>query len=175
VIGRLRVLAERPLDPATGRIVVLLGGAVCVGFVALVGLGLLRPGSTDAPRPVARPPHASVPNVAPLPRRSAGPARPTRSATDRPSQDPQDQPGSPAARRADRELDTHRALQHVPWRRGAASIRLVGARGREAVLAVRAGSIAGARRAYRAFLRRFGDDGSVYLPRLRAKGGNRGR
>jgi hypothetical protein len=175
VIGRLRALAERPLDPATGRIVVLLGGAVCVGFAALVGLGLIGPGARDSARPVAKSPRASVPAVARSPRRSAGSARPIRSSTDRLTQDPQDRAGSRAARRADRELDTHRALQQVPWQHGGVSIELVGARGPKAVLAVRAGGIAGGRRVYRAFLRRFHDDGSTYLPRFRATGGHRGR
>jgi hypothetical protein len=175
VIGRFRAPAERPLDPAIGRLVVVLGGAVCVGFAVLVGFGPAGPGATDSPRPTARPPHASVPADATSPRRSLGLDRPSRSVKDRPAQDPQDQTGSPAARRADRELAAHRALQHIPYRHGVVSISLVGARGSKAILAVRAASVAAARRAYRAFLRRFGDDGGAYLPRFRARGGHYAR
>lgn len=170
---RLRELAERPLDPIAGRIVALLGGAVCLGFAVLVGLGLTGPGATGSARPIARS-HA-------VPRVAAGPAVPsyreaaTRGTGPRFPQDPQDRPGSPAARRADRELDTHRALQRLPWRHGGVSIDLVGASGSKAVLVVRATGVADARRGYRAFLRRFHDDGRAYLPRFRARGGRRGR
>jgi hypothetical protein len=167
VTRRLRAAAERPLDPATGRIVAILGGAVCVGFAAL--------GATGSPRSSARPAHAGVPAVAPPLRRTSVPGPSTRSARGRRTQDPQDRPGSPAARRADRELDAHRALQHVPWRHAGASIDLVGARGPKAVLEVRAASIDDARRGYWAFLRHFHDGGRAYLPRFRARGGHRGR
>ena len=159
---RLRVLAERPLDPATARIVAILGGAVCVGFAALVGLGLIATGS---PRPIGRAQGigsqvairpSSTDRGAPTPA-----ARPPRSA-----QDPQDRPDTPAARRARRELAGHRALQHVPLREEGVSISLVGAHAGRAVLAVRGPGIAADRRAWRSFLHRFHDDGHSYLPRL---------
>jgi hypothetical protein len=81
-------------------------------------------------------------------------------------QDPQDRPGTFAHRRAGRELATHRALQHVPWRRGDVTVELVGARDGRAVLRVEAPGIATARRGYHVFLRRFHDDGRAYLPRF---------
>jgi hypothetical protein len=173
VTRRLREPAERPLDPSAGRIVALLGGAVCLGFAVLIGLGLTGPGATGPARPIAS--SQALSRVAarpavPVARRAA--ARGTGS---RFSQDPQDRPGSAAARRADRGLAVHRALQHVPWRHGGVSIDLVGAIGSKAVLAVRATVVAEAHRGYRAFLRRFHDDGRAYLPRFRARGDHRGR
>lgn len=163
---RLLALAERPLRPATGRIVVLLGGAVCVGFAVLVGLGLLGPRGTGPTRPVASPAQSGVPS-APVPSPMPPDAgRPISSTTDRRPQDPQDRPGSSAHRRAAGELASHRALQHVPWRHGRVLIRLVGARGTKAVLAVVGHTLTADHRGWRFFLRRFHDDGRAYLPRF---------
>jgi hypothetical protein len=145
---------------------VILGGAVCVSFATLVGLGLIGPGATGSPRSIVRPQQASVPAGATAPREPSGLGHANRSATERPAQDPQDRPGSPAARRAHRELASHRALQHVPYRRGRVSIALVGARAGKAVLLVRGSSLATDRRAWRAFLRRCEDTGRSYLPRF---------
>ncbi len=173
MIARLREIAGRPLEPGVGRGLVILAGAVCVGFAVLLGLGLFTPG---APRPTRRPsPRPPVARPAPTARPSAGgsPAPAPAFRTDRPAQDPQDRPGTPAARRASRQLATHRALQHVPWRRGGVSIRLVGAEGGRAILAVSGPTVA-ARRGYRSFLRIFGDDGASYRPRLRTRGARRG-
>lgn len=171
-MARLRLLLERPLDPATARLVVLLGGAVSVGFAVLVGLGLLGPGATGSPRSVTAPPRVSRAAVGVRPTVSTSPL--AADATDRGRrrpQDPQDRPGSRAARRAHRELATHRALQHLPYRHGDLSTWLVGARDSKAVLEVRATSLAAARRGWRAFLRRSHDDGHAYLPRFYARGG----
>jgi hypothetical protein len=151
-----------------GRIVTLLGGAVGLGFAVLVGLG-----ATGPARPIARS-HA-VSRVAVKPAVPFHHGAAVRKTGSRFPQDPQDRPGSPAARRADRELAGHRALQHVPWRHDGVSIDLVGASGSKAVLAVRGAGVADARRGYRAFLRRFHDDGGAYLPRFRARGDRRGR
>lgn len=170
---RLRDLAERPHDPRVGRSVALLVGAVCIGFAVLVGLGLTGPGATGPARPIARP-HA-VSRAAVRPAVPFHHGAPVRRAGSRFPQDPQDRSGSPAARRADRELAAHRALQHVPWRHRGVSIDLVGAGGSKAVLAVRAAGVAEARRGYQAFLRRFHDDGRAYLPRFRARGDRRDR
>jgi hypothetical protein len=156
VVERLRNLAGRPLDRQLGRAVLAIGLAVTIGFAALVALsGGAGPRSGQEPGPTAPAPRpaASRPPVRDHPRRRS-----------RPRQDPQDRPGSVAARRAERELASHRALQHVPWHGEGVSIRLVGARGDKAVLAVRAAGLATARRGYRAFLRRHHDDGHSYLP-----------
>jgi hypothetical protein len=87
-----------------------------------------------------------------------------------PRQDPQDEAASTAALRSRRELRTHAALQHVPYRRGSFSVELIGARNGRAVLAVRAPRIALARRGWRRFLRRFGDNGRAYLASFEATG-----
>jgi hypothetical protein len=172
VIGPLRAMAARRLD----RAILVLSGAVCLGFAAAVALGLpgsrTATGGSSAPvtpqrrwsSPATR---AAVPSV--------GARKPGAGAPRRPIQDPQDRPGSPAAARARRELRTHRALQDLPWRGGDASIGLVAARGPKAVLEVRAPSIRAGRRVYRAFLRAHDDDGRAYLPIFRAGGGGRGR
>jgi hypothetical protein len=170
---RLRTLAERPLGQATGRIVVLLGGAVCVGFAVLVGLGLLGPAGAGSPTGghyEAPSPAAARSSLAAGSRSSDGTRVPAR-----PAQDPQDRPGSTAARRARRELASHRALQHLPYRHGGVSISLVGARGARAVLRVAAATVPSARHGWRSFLRRFRDDGRSYLPRFRMAGSGHGR
>jgi hypothetical protein len=172
-VTRLRALAERPLDPATGRVVALLGGLVCVGFATLVGLGLLGPGGSTTPRPEERPRVAAVSAA-----ETSAPTAPidqgTTRSSHRPAQDPQDRPGTAAARRAHHELATRRALQHLPWRRGALTIRLIGASGPKAILAIDAPSLAAARRGYRTFLRAFDDRGLAYRPLFRTRGGRRG-
>lgn len=157
MVERLRALLGRPMDPALSRAVVLLACSMSAGLAVLVVLGSL---GHSAPSPVTE-------DRVPGQLRSA----PTGPATEslRPTiarQDPQDRPGSPAAGRARRELATHRALQHVPWRDGGVAIDLVGASGGQAVLMVKAPSISAARRGYRVFLRRFRDDGHSYLPRF---------
>ncbi|MBS1887563.1 MAG: hypothetical protein JSU06_10280 [Actinobacteria bacterium] len=155
------------MDPALVRAILLLACSVSAGLAVLVVLGALGHGapSSGSPDPAA----GQVRSVPTGP--AAEPRQPL--ARDR-GQDPQDRPGAPAHRRADRELAGHRALQHVPWREDGVVIDLVGARGRRAVLEVKAPSIAGARRGYRAFLRRYNDDGHAYLPRLEATGGEDG-
>ncbi|MBA3867103.1 MAG: hypothetical protein H0X42_12290, partial [Solirubrobacterales bacterium] len=102
---RLRGLLERPLDPATGRLVVVLGGVVCVGFAVVVGLGLLGPGATGSRGSTATMQRAGLTPVAVRPTSAAATAPPAADReTHRPPQDPQDRAGSPAARRAHREL-----------------------------------------------------------------------
>jgi len=54
------------------------------------------------------------------------------------------------------------------------TVRLVGARGTRAVLAVGAPTISAARRGWRLFLRRYHDDGRAYLTRFEATGGHGG-
>jgi hypothetical protein len=173
VVDRLRDLAGRPLDRRVARAALTLGLAVTVGFCLLValaevgrradpGLGARVPAGPTTPAP-------SVPATRSVPDSPAsGPTPRTR-----PRQDPQDRRGSAARRRAAAELESHRALQDVPWRQGDVAIELVGAMASRAILRVGGPDIAAARRGYRSFLRRFDDHGRAYLPRFRASGGRR--
>lgn len=89
-------------------------------------------------------------------------------------EDPQDQPGTKAAKRAARALKAHRALQHVPYRRGGVTIRLTGAlTDGKAVLTVTAVTLHQARVGYRRFLARYHDSGRAYRPRFIASKGRR--
>jgi hypothetical protein len=173
VAERLRKLLERPLDPRAGRAVIVLAAAI---FAGLALLGMLagtapdRPGRSSGTRPAPKPVGRPVePKEAPRPLPARPPA-PLRHAG-HPRQDPQDRRGSAAARRAERELSAHRALQHVPYHRGGLAITLVGARGERAVLRVSAPTLATARQGWRRFLRRYHDDDSAYLPRFEVRGG----
>lgn len=89
-------------------------------------------------------------------------------------QDPQDDPRSAAGRRAADAFDKHRALQHVPYRQGAVTITLVGAKKGQALLLVRGATLANAHRGWRRFLRRYGDPGSSYHARYAVKEPGRG-
>lgn len=167
MVERLRALLERPLDPRLARAVVALAGAVTIGFAAL---GLLAGGeggsgslSSAHPSGAGRPATTLSPSPGFRSRR-AGSSAP-------PRQDPQDRLGDAAHRRAEHELATHRALQHVPYRRGGVAIDLVGARGERAVLAVRAPSLRMAHRGWRAFLNCYRDDGHAYIPVFRSFAG----
>jgi hypothetical protein len=171
VVDRLRALLQDPHDPAVARAVVLLACAATLGLAVVVGLGGAAgsdvrsgPARTPAPRATAEVARPVTHRVG----RSAARRRPE------PRQDPQDRPGSPPARRADRELSTHRALQHVPYRHDGITITLVGADGPRAVLRVESADRADAHRGWRRFLRRYRDDGRAYLPIFRA-GGRHGR
>jgi len=85
------------------------------------------------------------------------------------AQDTQDHRGSAAAKRAARALASHRALQHVPYRHGAVTIRLTGASNGKAVLTVTAPTLHEARAGYRRFLARYHDAGRAYRPRFIAR------
>jgi hypothetical protein len=168
VVDRLRALLEDPHDPAVARAVVLLACAVTLGLAIVVGLGPVGRGEDpSAPRPPATMAATSARPTTPLSERTARRRPDLR-------QDPQDRPGSPAARRADRELITHRALQHVPYRHGGVTITLVGIDGPRAVLRVEASGHADARRGWRRFLHLYRDDGRAYLPTF-GTGGRHGR
>jgi hypothetical protein len=166
VIGRLRDLAERPLDRRTARAVLILGLAVTIGVSLLVGLAAVErgdgPTAADSRPAGARPASSVSPDAI-----TATPAR-----GPRPGQDPQDRPGSTARRRAVAELESHRALQHVPYTRRGVTVQLIGARGSRAVLRVTAPTTQAARTGWRSFLRRFDDPGTAYIPLFR---GGRGR
>lgn len=165
MIDRLRFMLDRPLDPLAARAVVVFATAVLLGLAALFALG-----SSEA----GRPPAAGEQAVAAPPRFGGSygaatleahfPAAPR--ARRRHRQDPQDEEGNPAAARAAKALRSHRALQHVPYRQGSCTVRLVGARGNRAVLAISAPTISTARRGWRRFLARYGDSGRSYIPRF---------
>jgi hypothetical protein len=167
---RLRALLDRPLDPSAARAILAFASAILVGFA---GLFVLAAGQPDQPTSSRRSSPASS---------SSGPAAPSETAEShtveiRPArhrQDPQDTGGSTAARRADRALRSHRALQHIPYRDAHLAVRLVGARGDRAVLGVSAPTISAAQRGWRAFLRRYRDSGRAYLTRFEASGGHGG-
>lgn len=169
MIDRLRVLLDRPLDPAVGRAVLALSAAVLVGFAALVVLAGAERSEKAAPaqaRLSQRP--------------SAGATPPARTPAEQPltakarRQDPQDRRGTAAARHAGRELRAHAALQHVPYRDDRLAIALVGARHGKAILSVKAATRHAAVRGWRAFLRRFHDPGRSYRPHFKASGGLHG-
>jgi hypothetical protein len=162
---RLRALLEHPLDPSVARAILVCSSAILLGLAALFVLAATEPG-----RPA---PHEARQEVAPPPtpvvsgqERTVEPADST--VPDR-RQDPQDEEGSAAARRAARAIRSHRALQQVPYRDGELAIVLVGARGQRAVLRISAPTVREARRGWRRFLRRYGDSGTQYTPRFTAR------
>lgn len=165
---RLRALLDRPLRPRVARAVLVLASAVFVGFAAVAVVGLSvgaggRGASTSANDEAALAPSSARPEAGSNPRARAAVPR----------QDPQDRRGSAAARAARRELSSHRALQHVPYERGGVSVTLVGARRGRALLRVRAGNLAAARRGWQRFLDRYDDEGAGYLP-IFERGGRNG-
>lgn len=172
MVDRLRVLLEEPLDPRVGRAIVVLASAILLGLAALFVLAAREP---DPATPPAKMRTSSAPSSLPgAPPAGTSESEPAETHPPRHRQDPQDQRGSLAARRAARALRSHRALQHVPHRDGRLAIALVGARGDRAVLAVSAPTIRAARRGWRAFLRRYRDSGRAYLTRFEATGGHGG-
>lgn len=168
MVDRLRALLEEPLDPRLGRAVVVLASAILLGLAALFILAARQPETStrvEEPPAVRSTSGSTAADLAPAPTPET-PAPPHR-------QDPQDQEGSAAARRAARALASHRALQHVPYRSGGLTVELVGARGHRAVLRVSAGTARAARREWRRFLRRYRDSGRAYLPIFRGELGER--
>jgi hypothetical protein len=167
VIDRLRALLDRPLDPSASRAILVLASAILVGFA---GLFVLAAGQSDAPTPPSHPSRVtSSPSPAAAIQQVEDNSAEGQAALHR--QDPQDVEGSIAARRADRALRSHRALQHVPYRSVGLTIDLIGAHGRRAVLRIRAATVQAARRGWRNFLRRYRDSGHAYLPVFQSKSG----
>jgi hypothetical protein len=162
MIDRLRLLLDRPLDPPVARAVAVLATAVLLGFAAVVVLGASEhQHSAASPEPIVSGAAGTpIPDASASETGSSVPRRPPH----RRRQDPQDVTGSAAAKRATAESRSHRALQHVPYRRGVVAIHLVGARGGRALLRVSAPTISAARSGWRAFLRRFDDNGRSYRP-----------
>jgi len=171
MVDRLRALLDRPLNPSAARAILALASATLLGLAALFVLGVgqqNQPTSPGRPSLTASSPGPAAPIEAVEGGSAKGHAAPHR-------QDPQDVEGSAAARRADRALRSHRALQHVPYRRDGLAITLVGARGDRAVLQVSAPNATAARRGWSAFLRRYHDRGEAYIARFVARGEGRRR
>ncbi|HEX4669288.1 MAG TPA: hypothetical protein VH275_04855 [Solirubrobacterales bacterium] len=168
MVDRLRVLLEEPLDPRVGRAIVVLASAIVLGFAALFVLAAHESDTrVEAPmkaQSTSDPPPAELERT---PVEGAAPAAPRR------RQDPQDQKGSIAARRAARALASHRVLQHVPYRSGELKVDLVGARGHRAVLRVSANTVQTARASWPRLLRRYRDSGRAYIAIFRGKDGKR--
>jgi len=169
MIDRLRALLDHPLDPSAARAVLVFASAILVGFASLFVLAV---GQSDVPIPPKHPSRAAAP---PSPGAAIhaveGNSGEGQAASRR--QDPQDVEGSIAARRADRALRSHRALQHVPYRSERLTVDLVGAHGRRAVLRIKAATIQAARRGWRRFLRRYRDSGRAYIAIFSGKNGKR--
>jgi hypothetical protein len=166
VIDDLRAFLDRPLEPGVARAVLAIAATVTIGFLAvlaLAGVGgrgdLSAAGERDAGRPSAPP--ASAPRAVIRPTPSG---EPSVAAATTPRQDPQDRRGTPAHRRAAKAAREHRALQHLPYRRGRLEIELVGAERARAILRVSAPTREGGKRGWRRFLRRFHDTGASYRP-----------
>jgi hypothetical protein len=167
VLERFRLFLERPLDPSAGRAILASSAAILLGLALLFVLAGGGSGHrANPPAPVAA--HAALAPAPSSARRPATGQRPRERSV--PRQDPQDRRGA-AAGRASEELRTHRALQHVPYRRSRLKIELAGARGGKALLRVSAPTVAAARRGWRAFLRRYRDSGRSYTPVFDGPGG----
>lgn len=169
MVDRLRVLLEEPLDPRAGRAVLILASAILLGLASLFVLAAREPDG-EAPRGQAQVPVAA-PSVPVAPPTGDVGQEPAESRPPHRRQDPQDEKGSRAGRRAARALRSHRGLQHVPYRSGELAINLVGAEGSQAVLRVSAPTLAAARRGWHRFLRLYSDTGRAYLPVFKAHGG----
>lgn len=163
MLERFQCFLNQPLEPSAGRAIVACASALFLGLGVLVVLGAVdvaeRPaGEAQAPTAASAPAAAIPPPPVEIPEQIAVPVPPHR------RQDPQDVPGSAAARRVAGVLRERRALQHVPYRSGKLTVDLVGARDGEAVLRVIGPSIDAARQGWRAFLRRYRDAGTSYRP-----------
>jgi hypothetical protein len=163
VLDRLGAFLERPL---AGRAMLAAAAAILLGFATLFALAVGETPRRAVPREPAGSSAARRRAPSPRPPEDAGHQGGARTRSF-PRRDPQGESG--AARRAARALRTHRALQHLPYSHGGVAIRIAGARGGRAVLAVSAPTPAAARRGWRAFLRRYRDSGRGYVPRFGAR------
>jgi hypothetical protein len=157
---RLRALLDRPLDPSAARAILVFASAILVGFVGLFVLAASQPHQPTSPRR----PSATASSRRPFVPTRAVEGNPAEGQAAPHRQDPQDVEGSAAARRADHALRSHRALQHLPFRRGKLRIALAGARSDRAVLRVSASTVRAARQGWHRFLRRYRDSGRAYVP-----------
>lgn len=164
MIDRLRLLLDRPLDPVAAWAVVALASAALAGLGAVFVLGADESISSMTPLvhiADGRPPSFEAAGA----RLTEAPPVRLRQRHD----DPQDVKGTRPARYAAETLHSHLALQHVPYRHGTLTVRLVGARRGRAVLAVSALSIAAAREGWRRFLGTYHDPGHSYIPIFRRR------
>lgn len=173
MVDRLRSLLDQPLDPRAGRTVLVFASAILLGLAALFILAAREPEGA-APRGQAQTP-AAPPIVSLVPSTGGVEGEPAGSRSPLRRQDPQDEKGSPAGRRATRALRSHRALQHVPYRSGEVTVVLAGVRGDRALLRVSAPTARAARQGWHRFLRRHHDSGRAYLPLFRATEDSRPR
>jgi hypothetical protein len=164
MVDRLRALLDHPLDPSAARAILVLASAILLGFTAVFVIAASQPERPASPERSRSVESAATP--APPPTTAVEPPAATSPLPGGLRQDPQDVKGSAAARRAARAVRSHRALQHVPYRRGNLAIILVGAKGHRAVLRVTAPTRAAAQHGWRVFLRHFRDRGSAYIARF---------
>lgn len=171
MVDRLRALLDRPLDPSAVRTVVVFASAILLGLAAVFFLAASEPDRPTSQEHRTAVPAPSVPAtpVEEVEGKAAEYRPPNR------RQDPQDEEGSAAARRAARALRSHRALQHVPYRHDAVTVGLAGARGGRAVLRVSAPTVSEARRGWHRFLSRYRDSGRAYVPIFKVADGERPR
>lgn len=164
MIERFRAFLDQPLGHGAAQAILFLSSAILVGLAVLFVLTGGEPASRPhvaEPRPAQSGAGFAVAGVSPSPAAATRPPWPRH--------DPQDREGSPAARRAARALEAHRALQHVPFESEALTVELVGARGHRALLRVTASTIGAAQHGWRKFLRRYQDTGHAYIPIFRAQ------
>ncbi len=154
MVDRLHALFDHPLDPSAARAMLAFASAILLGLAALFVLAASEPDRPTSPERRSAESAATAVELEESP-------RPTEL-----RQDPQDVKGSAAARRAARALRSHRALQHVPYRRGNLAIIIVGAEGHRAVLRVSAPTRFASWHGWRGFLRRFRDRGEAYIARF---------
>lgn len=166
MVDRLRALLDRPLDPSAARTILILASAIFLGVAALF---VLADGKPNRPTSQEERPAVVSPSV---------PAAPIGEVDDQAAdhrhiwrQDPQDEQGTAAARRAARALQSHRALQHVPYRDGAVTVTLAGARRGRAILRVIGPTVRAARNGWHRFLRRYRDSGRAYVSVFRVRVG----
>lgn len=156
MVDRLRAMLDHPLDSSAARAILALASAILVAVAGLFGLAAGKSEDPTTSTTTERASSTTSPTL-PTPVERIDFSPPFR------RQDPQDVPGSTAARRAARALASHRALQHVPYRSGGLTVELVGARGHRAVLRVTADTVLTARAGWRRFLRRYRDSGRSYI------------
>lgn len=168
MIERFQEFLDQPLGRGTAWAILCFFSAIVVGL-ALVAV--LAGGGPSGPTPLDRVPSGTIAPGASLASPSVGGDQGDEVGGGI-RQDPQDVSGSPAAQRAARALESHRALQHVPYKGEGLTVELVGARGHRAVLRVTASTIREARRGWREFLRRYEDAGGAYIPIFAQPGGS---
>ena len=176
-----RSWSQRPLPEGRKGIFTVCAGLLLVIAAALILLHAAdqhhrradrHPAAVSRPVVLAPSPATTTP-VTPTTTTTSASKRKKRSGTTRKriaAQDPQDHPGTVAAKHAAQALAGHRALQHVPYRDGAVRITLTGAlRDGKAILTVTAPTLHDAKLAYRRFLARYHDAGRAYRPRFVAR------